>query len=81
MEQISHDFKFGAHIFNFDQLINHEWRTRLEVVADGRGKIAYRGFRGKYRLSWNDADGAEQSRVVDVKNAFPRRGNEAMHLS
>ena len=50
-----------------DQLINHEWRTRLDAVADGQGKISFRGFRGKYRLSWKDADGTAQCRIVDVK--------------
>ena len=50
-----------------DQLINHEWRTRLIAVADGQGKIAFRGFRGKYRLLWKDADGSARCRTVDVK--------------
>ena len=35
-----------------DELINHEWKTRCTVEAKG-GKVAFRGFRGKYRLSWN----------------------------
>jgi len=50
-----------------DQLINHEWRTHLEVVADEQGKIFFRGFRGHYRLSWKDKDGNSQSQVVEVK--------------
>ena len=34
-------------------------------VAKG-GKIAFRGFRGRYRLTWKDAAGKEQSKLVDV---------------
>ena len=49
-----------------DNLINREWRTRLDAVADAQGRISFRGFRGRYRLSWKDADGTAQSRVVDV---------------
>lgn len=35
-----------------DELINQEWKTKCTVKAKG-GKVAFRGFRGKYRLSWN----------------------------
>ena len=31
------------------------------------GKVAFRGFRGRYRLTWKDADGKECSKLVDVK--------------
>ncbi len=50
-----------------DGLINHEWRTHLSVKADGQGKIFFRGFRGKYRLSWKDSDGNEQTSIIDVR--------------
>ena len=49
-----------------DRLINHDWRTHLNVVADGQGKVFFRGFRGRYRLSWKDADGRNRSQLVDV---------------
>ena len=39
-----------------DQLINHEWRTKLKVKAGG-GLVKFRGFRGKYRLTWEDEYG------------------------
>ena len=67
VEQVSHDFQFGSHIFNFDQLINREWKTRLKLKADGNGRIAFRGFRGQYRLSWTDADGRTETREVGVR--------------
>lgn len=50
-----------------DRLINHEWRTNLDVVADKDGKIGFRGFRGKYRLSWKAADGINHARIVNVQ--------------
>ena len=61
------DMKKKAAYHMLDRLINHEWRTRLEATADDQGRIAFRGFRGKYRLSWTDATGATQMQTVDVK--------------
>lgn len=49
-----------------DRLINHEWRTTLDVAAKG-GKVAFRGFRGRYRLSWKDAEDKPCSKLVDLK--------------
>ena len=53
-----------------DQLINHEWKTTCEVKVKGEGeqrKISFRGFRGRYRLSWTDASGKPVSKLVEVK--------------
>jgi len=53
-----------------DRLINHEWRTRCEVKVRGEGeerKISFRGFRGRYRLTWKGADGKDVSKLVEVK--------------
>ena len=49
-----------------DDLVNREWRTKTSVKATG-GKISFRGFRGRYRLSWTDAAGKEQTQLVEVK--------------
>lgn len=49
-----------------DNLINSEWRTNLKTVAKN-GKISFRGFRGRYRLSWKDGSGAIVSKIVEVK--------------
>ena len=43
--------------YALDQLINHDWKTNLTVTADDKGKVTFRGFRGKYRLTWTDASG------------------------
>ena len=49
-----------------DQLINHEWRTNLSVPVKG-GKVAFRGFRGRYRLSWKGLDGKETSITTELR--------------
>jgi GH35 family endo-1,4-beta-xylanase len=49
-----------------EQLINHEWRTLLDVTAKD-GKAAFRGFRGRYRLTWKDGDGRDRSTCVELK--------------
>ena len=56
--------------FAMDDLINREWRTTCEVKVKGEGgqrKISFRGFRGRYRLTWKGADGKERFKLVDVK--------------
>ncbi len=56
--------KAAYHALN--DLVNCEWKTRTTVKAAG-GKIAFRGFRGKYRLTWTDAKGATQTKLIEVK--------------
>lgn len=34
-----------------DRLINHEWRTRIELTTDAVGRANFRGFRGEYEVS------------------------------
>lgn len=33
-----------------DRLVNHEWKTRLRVVADRDGRVRFRGFKGEYEV-------------------------------
>ena len=40
-----------------DGLIRSEWMTRTSVRAGRGGEVAFRGFRGSYKLSWEDAAG------------------------
>ena len=42
-------------------------RIERHRKADGNGRIAFRGFRGQYRLSWTDADGRTETREVGVR--------------
>jgi len=53
-----------------DQLINHEWKTKTEVKVEGQGqqrRISFRGFRGRYRLTWKDAAGKVVEKLIEVK--------------
>ncbi|MDY0164988.1 MAG: endo-1,4-beta-xylanase [Thermoguttaceae bacterium] len=50
-----------------DQLINHDWKTNLTVQVSEGSKVAFRGFRGKYRITWTDVQGKEKSREVIVQ--------------
>ena len=43
-----------------DQLINHEWKTNITVIADENGRVEFRGFKGKYRITYKDKRGKTQ---------------------
>lgn len=53
--------------FALDRLINHEWKTRLTATADAHGVVAFRGFRGRYRLTWRDAEDKVRTRLMEVE--------------
>ena len=65
------DMKPKTAYYAMDDLINREWKTHLEVKAkgeeEGRQVVAFRGFRGTYRLTWTDAAGATHTKLVDLK--------------
>lgn len=63
----THDMRRKKAWFALDNLINREWKTRHSAKADGNGRLAFRGFRGRYRISWTDADGNSISKIVHVK--------------
>jgi GH35 family endo-1,4-beta-xylanase len=50
-----------------NKLINDEWKTRTTVKADGDGAVAFRGFRGRYRLTWTDAAGNSRQTEVHLR--------------
>jgi len=52
--------------FAMDDLVNREWKTKTTAKAAG-GKVSFRGFKGRYRLSWKDAGGKECSKLVEVE--------------
>lgn len=54
--------------YALDQLINHEWKTRLSVKAGKKGVVKFRGFKGNYKVSWTDADGNVVSREFYLKD-------------
>ncbi|MGN0854206.1 MAG: endo-1,4-beta-xylanase [Kiritimatiellia bacterium] len=64
------DLKPKPAYWALDQLINHDWCTKCEVTAMDAGAqrtVSFRGFRGRYRLSWTDAAGKTVSQVVELK--------------
>lgn len=50
-----------------DDLINHEWHTSMDTVADSSGKVSFRGFKGDYRISWTDSKGRRHEKIMTVK--------------
>ncbi len=53
--------------YALDELINKEWKTNLVLKPDDNGEIKFRGFKGKYRLSWCGKDGKEHFKFIEVK--------------
>lgn len=54
--------------YALEKLILHEWRTNLEIKADANeAKVQFRGFKGNYRVSYKDAQGADKSLEITVK--------------
>jgi len=52
--------------FALNDLIRNEWMTRADVRAGGGGEVAFRGFRGGYKLTWKDAEGKERTAAVTL---------------
>lgn len=50
-----------------NELINKEWQTNTMAKVDKKGEIAFRGFRGSYRISWKDSSGKKHSQTCCVK--------------
>ena len=47
-----------------DELINRTWRTSLTCRADAKGELDFRGFKGRYRLSWTEGLQVKTREVV-----------------
>ena len=52
--------------FAMEDLLKREFRTRLKTKASG-GKVSFRGFRGRYHLSWKNAKGVMQGKYITVE--------------
>ena len=48
-----------------DNLINHEWKTRLSTKVDAERNISFRGFRGDYKITYTNRKG--ESVTIDYK--------------
>ena len=56
--------KTAYHALN--DLIHREWKTQTAVKAKD-GKVSFRGFRGRYHLTWKNADGTSGYKSIDVR--------------
>ena len=52
--------------FALDELINKEWRTNGELKADSSARVGFRGFRGNYKFTWENADGKVESMTAHL---------------
>ena len=50
-----------------DELINHEWKTNTTVKADKDGNVEFRGFKGKYRITYKDNKGKTKTMEYILK--------------
>ncbi len=54
--------------FALNNLINNEWKTKeFSAKPDSDGNLKFRGFRGKYRVSWFDENGKERFKIFELK--------------
>jgi endo-1,4-beta-xylanase len=54
--------------FALNELINKEWKTVLAAKSEGSKPITFRGFKGKYRVTWKTKSGESKEAVFDLKN-------------
>lgn len=53
--------------YALEELIHREWMTRTQARVQQKGKICFRGFKGKYRLTWKDKKGKRQEMIYTLK--------------
>ena len=53
--------------FALDKLINQEWKTQTTVKAGTDCSVKFRGFKGRYRVTWKDASGKEKQAEFMLK--------------
>ncbi|MDD3585883.1 MAG: endo-1,4-beta-xylanase [Thermoguttaceae bacterium] len=60
------DLKKKPVYFALDDLFNRQWRTNL-TMKPTNSTISFRGFRGKYLVSWTDTNGKRQEKKIEVQ--------------
>ncbi|MDR1524881.1 MAG: endo-1,4-beta-xylanase [Tannerella sp.] len=53
--------------FALDKLINEEWKTVLDIKTEAGKAVRFRGFKGKYKISWKDKSGDENTAYFYLK--------------
>ena len=54
--------------YALNKLINQEWKTRTTLKTSKDGTVRFRGFKGRYIVSWNDKNGNEKKSEFYLKN-------------
>ena len=49
-----------------DELINKEWHTSMALFPAKDGTMSFRGYKGKYRISWTDKSGKKHVEMVHL---------------
>src|SRR5690606_27297651 len=50
-----------------NQLINQVWNTNLSVKPGSNCVATFRGFKGRYRVTWKDKNDQYQERIFELK--------------
>jgi GH35 family endo-1,4-beta-xylanase len=53
--------------FALDKLINEEWKTVRHIKTDAGKTVRFRGFKGKYKISWKNKSGDENNAYFYLK--------------
>lgn len=53
--------------YALNNLINHQWKTNLTIKADSSKPVNFRGFKGKYRITWKDKSGNSREAIFELK--------------
>ncbi|MDO4582510.1 MAG: endo-1,4-beta-xylanase [Planctomycetia bacterium] len=54
--------------FALNKLIHEEWKTKFTQKAENsQVDLKFRGFKGKYRITWTDSEGKIQTKEIVVK--------------
>lgn len=59
--------RYGDCVDSWDVVNESAKDYDILTVKAHEGKVSFRGFRGRYRLKWIDADGNNQSKTVELK--------------
>jgi endo-1,4-beta-xylanase len=56
-----------ASFFALNTLVNQEWKTVLTAKSDKNSNIRFRGFKGRYRVTWKDKHGEAREQIFVLK--------------
>lgn len=51
-----------------NNLVNQEWKTKQTIKIQNDGTLKFRGFKGRYKVTWKDKNGKSQTSEFYLKN-------------